>query len=206
MNAKNASKDLTPDIIQAALDLAAEKGWTHCSLADIAGRVDIKESELRLIFPDKSDILCAFNRQTDEAVQESMNGALDENMSARDRLFDVMMERFDVLNDHRDGLCAILNAVKCDPKQAINGLPHFGRSMQSMLQTANIDADGFMGAAKTFGLLAIYLDTLRTWKQDDSPDMGKTMAALDKNLERAESFIGMCESREMPKPDFMKRK
>jgi hypothetical protein len=38
-------------------------------------------------------------------------------------------------------------------------------------------------------LTALYLYTVRTWIEDDSEDMAKTMAALDKNLERAEGVI-----------------
>ena len=39
-------------------------------------------------------------------------------------------------------------------------------------------------------LSAIYLATLRVWLRDDSEDMAKTMAHLDKQLARVDSFLG----------------
>ncbi len=205
MATKGSDRDLQHDIIKAALACAADKGWMNCSLADIAGRADIKESELRIIFPEKADILRAFGRMVDKQIAENLDGSFDDDLSPRDKLFDIMMERFDILNDDRDGLCAILDSVKCDPKQAIIGLPHLGTSMSNMLDIANIDSSGFFGAAKVFGLVVVYLDTLRTWKTDDSPDMGKTMVVLDKGLERAEALVSAFENKQMPQFDFIKR-
>lgn len=190
-------------IIQAALDCAATKGWAATSLNDIADAADIELHELCAEFADKSDILSELGRMIDRQVLENI-GKAETDMPPRDRLFDIMMERFDVLNDYRDGLCAVLDSFRLDPKQAVIGLPHLGRSMNWMLEAAQIDTSGIKGAARVFGLTAIYLDTLRTWKKDDSPDMGKTMAALDKNMERAEGFANMCRDRKLPDMDIVK--
>ena len=48
-----------------------------------------------------------------------------------------------------------------------------------MLETARVGSDGLKGAIRIKGLTAIYLITLRTWLQDESADMARTMAALD---------------------------
>ena len=58
-----------------------------------------------------------------------------------------------------------------------------------MLEAAGIPANGPRGAVIALGLAGIYLYTLRIWVGDNSPDMGKTMAALDRALDRAE---GLC--------------
>ncbi len=59
-----------------------------------------------------------------------------------------------------------------------------------MLEAAGIDTGGYKGAIKIAGLTALYLKTLKTWREDDSEDMAKTMAELDKNLERSEQWAG----------------
>jgi uncharacterized protein YcaQ len=41
-------------------------------------------------------------------------------------------------------------------------------------------------------LLGIYLSVLSVWFADDSPDMTKTMAALDARLRRAERWLGLA--------------
>ena len=110
------------------------------------------------------------------------------DVSTRDRLFDVLMERFDVLNDYRDGITAILRSFRFEPKDAVCAAPHLCRSMNWMLEASGVDTNGYRGAAKIVGMTGVYLKVLKVWKEDESPDMGKTMAALDKHLEKAESF------------------
>ena len=172
-------------VVLAALTLATELGWEHVTLQDIAGESGVNLSELFDHFDDKTDILAALGRMIDKKVLGSV-GDIDESLSARDRLFDILMERFDVLNEHRDGITAILKSFKSDPKQAVISLPHLCRSMTWMMEAAGLDTGGFMGAAKVAGLSVLYLNVVRIWVNDESPDMPKTMAALDKNLGRAE--------------------
>jgi hypothetical protein len=96
------------------------------------------------------------------------------------------MERFDVLSEHRDAVISILSSFRTDPKEAIISLPHLARSMTWMMEAAGLDTSGFKGAARVTGLTLLYANVLRVWIKDDSEDQAKTMAALDKNLDRAE--------------------
>ena len=98
------------------------------------------------------------------------------------------MERFEVLNEYRSGLVSVLDSFKSDPKQFVIGLPHVCKSMSWMLEAAGMDTLGLRGAARLAGLSGIYIKNLRVWAGDVSPDLGKTMAALDKDLSRAESL------------------
>src|SRR5262249_42637473 len=55
-----------------------------------------------------------------------------------------------------------------------------------MLEAAGISTAGIRGALRVKGLIALYGMTLRTWLSDDTPDHARTMAALDRGLQRAE--------------------
>ena len=171
--------------VLAALALAAEKGWLAVTMGEIGRRAGIPAAEMHDMFEDRFDILAAYGRMLDRKVLAAV-GAPDNDVSERDRLFEIMMERFDALNEHRDGVIAILDTFIPDPKQAIVSLPHLCRSMAWMLDAAGIPTGGVKGVMKIMGLTALYLKTLRTWREDDSADMGKTMAELDKNLASAE--------------------
>lgn len=173
------------DAINAALTLTAERGWDNIGLSDIAEAGSLSLSDLYEYFDDKGDILSAYGRMVDRKVLEAVNNE-DETATPRDRLFEIMMERFDVLNENREAVISILKSFCFDPKQAVISLPHLGKSMSWMLEAAGEDTGGIRGAVKVAGLTGIYLNVLRTWKEDDSPDMSKTMAALDRNLNRAE--------------------
>jgi hypothetical protein len=158
-------------------------------MQDIAKAARCTLAELHDIFEDRHDILAAYGRMVDRRVMESVSA--DPEAPERDRLFDVMMERLDVLNDDRAAVQSILASFCTDPKHAVISLPHLGRSMVWMLEAAGIDANGPRGAATAIGLMGVYLYTLKTWMNDDSPDMGKTMAALDRGLERAEQVASL---------------
>jgi len=52
------------------------------------------------------------------------------------------------------------------------------------------------GARQALG--AAYLQTLRVWRKDTAPDLGKTMVELDKQLRRVQAFAGLREPRSRP--------
>ena len=174
-------------VVKAALDLAAQQGWDYTSLRDIARAAEVDFADLRLMFDEKSDILAALGRMLDYRVLQEA-GEAQEDVSPRDRLFDLLMERFDALGDYREGVCAVLEDFKYDPKQAVIALPHLCKSMNWMLEAAGIETAGIKGALKLAGLTGLYLKVLRVWKDDESVDLAKTMAALDKGLGRAEGW------------------
>ena len=185
--AKRQQKDPKVKIIETALNLAAKKGWAYITLADIAKASKLSLAALHEHFEDKSDILAGFSRMVDGRVLAGL-GEGDSAASPRDRLFDILMERFEVLNEYRSGLVSVLDSFKSDPKQFVIGLPHVCKSMSWMLEAAGMDTLGLRGAARLAGLSGIYIKNLRVWAGDVSPDLGKTMAALDKDLSRAESL------------------
>jgi AcrR family transcriptional regulator len=177
------------DPIDAALTLAAQQGWRHTSLADIATAAHMPIAELYRLYPSKIAILAAFMRRSDLAMLQAGGGdTADEG--PRDRLFDVIMRRLDVLQPHRDGLRSVLRDTARDPAAAFCGLARPGRqTLAWMLETAGIESDGLVGRLRQGGLGLIYADTLRVWLTDDSPDLAKTMASLDRRLRRAESLV-----------------
>lgn len=185
--AKKQQKPTKEQIVEKTIAMAAERGWGEITLTDIAEENGLTLDELREHFDDKSDILAAFGRMVDRRVLKAV-GKAEEDASPRDRLFDLLMERFDVLNEYRSGLVRILDSFKLDPKQAVINLPHLCKSMNWMLEAAAMDASGLSGAVRLSGLSLIYIKALRVWKNDNSPDMAKVMAALDKDLQRADSL------------------
>lgn len=185
---KASPTNLKETIINSALELASTKGWANTSLYDIASHANISLTDLFDHFGCRSDILGGYGRMLDRIVLDRLSDETDPALSPRDRLFDILMERFDALNDQRDAVISILDSFKGDPKQALFSFPHLGQSMSWMLEAAAIQTNRIGGCIKVIGLCAIYLATLRVWANDDSTDMSKTMAALDKNLGRAEKW------------------
>ena len=61
--------------------------------------------------------------------------------------------------------------------------------MALMLEAAGLAAGGARGVLRIKGLALVYLASLRVWLKDESADKARTMAALDKQLRRAESLM-----------------
>ena len=144
----------------------------------------------------------AYGRLADE---QALTGALDSG-PARERLFDVVMRRFDALQQHRAGVLALLDGLPGDPGTALLLAGATAGSMVWMLEAAGMPAGGWRGALASQGMVAVWLYTLRAWRRDDSPDLSGTMAALDRALTRAERAAGWlglapaAASEPVPKP------
>lgn len=174
---------------------AAQIGWRRASLADIAQETGLSLAELHDTYGGKPAILAAFVGYVDSQV---LSGGGDDpamsEVSARDRLFDVMMRRFETLEPFKDGIAAIAkDAPSAGPMALLCGAARTLKSMAWMLEAAGISSAGFVGRVRAKGLAAVYAATFSVWLRDKSEDMADTMAALDKNLARAERFAGMLD-------------
>ena len=104
----------------------------------------------------------------------------------RDKLFDLLMRRFDALQAHRAGVVALLRALPSEPPTALLLACATRRSMRWMLETAGASTAGLRGTLRVRGLVAVWVWTLRAWERDESADLSGTMAALDAALRRAD--------------------
>jgi AcrR family transcriptional regulator len=183
-----AGKRVSPRdrLVDAALALAAERGWTSVTLADVAEKAGLGLAELHQHAQTKSHLLRLWLQRIDAAVLAGP--APDAAESARDRLFDVLMRRVDALRPHKPALASIVDSLSRDPVQAFCGWPGLLRSMSWMLEAAGLDASGLKGALRARGLALVWLTALRTFLTDESEDGAATMAVLDKALKRAEPF------------------
>ena len=176
-------------IVGHALELAAAQGWADTSLGDIAAAAGLTLAQLRGIFPSKTAIIAAYTTRVDEAVLNDIDPELADK-SSRERLFDVLMKRFDAMNPHKEAVRSILKSHTSDVEALARGPLSLYRSMRWMMEAANMSSSGVRGQFRIKGLVLIYLAVLRTWFNDDSEDMARTMASLDRQLHRAERLLG----------------
>lgn len=172
-----------------AVDLAGEVGWDRLTLTQVAAAAKSDLGTLRAHFTGKDALLTGFGTYVDRRVLVEH----EPDPHPRDRLFDVLMSRFDVLNDHRAGVLAVLDDLRRDPLgAALQAIP-FERSMAWMLEAAGIGTRGLRGRLKIRVLGLLYLDVLRAWRRDESADMAATMKALDERLSQAEQLANTFE-------------
>jgi len=177
-------------IVDAGLAEAAAVGWRHVSMDAVAARAGLPLGEVLLEIPSKTCLALAYLARIDERTLRPVTKISAED-SPRDRLFEILMRRFDALSADREGAHAIITGTARDPAAAAACLCRLQRSLAAILEAAGISSGGLIGLARVQGLGAVAAFALRAWMNDDSADMSKTMAALDRALSRAEKVASM---------------
>jgi len=198
---RSDSGDVAAKVLETAMTLAAEGKWQDLSLAEIADAAKLPLAKVYPVYPSKQAILGAFFQRIDTAVLAAEEPGAREG-SARDRLFDVLMRRFEALQPYREAMATLIAAQARDPLSAACGLARLGRSIACMLEAAGISTSGVRGMLRIKALGAAYLATLRVWLGDESPDMGPTMAALDRHLGRLDKAAKCLSRLRYERPGF----
>lgn len=171
-------------IIKATLDLASERAWRDISLLDIAERAGCTLRELRDAYRSKSEIVRSFSDQIDSAILGRPSPRMDGE-TVRDKIFEIVMCRFDALSPFKVALRSISLSGDLDPAMAVR----FLESQRWMLHAAGVSRTGCSGMIRTLGFAGVYASVFRIWLDDQDPGMGKTMAALDRQLRRGEQLL-----------------
>ena len=169
-------------VVRAALRLAETRGWTALSMPEIADAAGISLVELKGLYDEKRKILKDFVRMIDDVV---LSGPVDPTESPRERLFDVLMRRFEAMEPYKPALRRIREDYACRPAGAAKFVKPFRRAHYWMLAVAGIEADGPYSWRVT-GLMWVTANVMPVWLKDQDPGLAKTMAALDRELNKAE--------------------
>ena len=174
-------------IIDALMELAAEREWNDISLTEVTQRAGVSLADFRDAFPSKGAVLAGLSRKFDRAVLEHVSTDLQDE-SAKERLFDVLMRRLDAMAPYKLGLEGVADWVRRDPlaASALNRVAI--NSMRFMLEAAGIDTEKHLGSLKIQGLVFAWARVLNVWFKDDQPGLSRTMAALDRELNRGETL------------------
>ncbi len=188
-SSNSSAKSVRERVIDAFMRLLAEKPIEDIGLGEIARDAGVSLAELRTSFGSTLAVLAAHVRQIDvEVLAGEDTDAAEE--SPRERLFDVLMRRIDLLEPHKKAVRSLLRSCRRDPvlALALNNLAV--RSQQWMLTAADIPAHGPQGALRAQGLALFFASVLRVWVNDDDPGNARTMAALDRALARGQRWSG----------------
>ena len=180
-------------VLDAFLALIAEKGFDAVSLRDVGHAANLGLADLYRQYPDKVALVAAFAGRVDAEVLAGTPREADPEETVRDRLFDTLMRRYDLLRPHRAALRAVRDSCRRDPVLALAVAPVWRRSMAAMLEAAGLDSDGLTGALRQGGLLFVQASVGQVFDGDDTGDLSKTMAALDSRLKSSERWAQLID-------------
>jgi ubiquinone biosynthesis protein COQ9 len=177
-------------LVTAAFALGAEEGWRNVSAAAAARQAGLDLAVARARFASRGSILRKFGELADRAALATLADG-----PVRDRLFDILLHRFDFLQAHRPGVLALLKILPLEPPLALCLARANLASMGWMLEAAGVSSQGVRGALRKRGLLLVWGYGVRAWMRDESEDLSATMAAVDTALDRADSLAARFVSR-----------
>lgn len=181
-----AKKAPEPDIVALAFQLVAERGWRHLSFTELARRADVPLARIHAELPDRAALVRMLGRRLDAQMLALPVPEID-GMTPRERVFELVMRRFDAMAPYKDGLRAMARQAGGDPALLAVSLCSIGRLSRWLLDVAET-ADPWPIAMVARRVLAvIYVRSFHVWLDDDTPDMARTLAELDLRLQQAES-------------------
>lgn len=167
-------------LVSAVFAQAGARGWRGVSVVEAAREAKLDLGRTRQRFPSKLAVLARFGTIADQAAL----ACATTTGPVKDRLFDMILRRFDVLQAHRQGVLAVLDAAVIDPALGLFLARLSRRSMVWLLEGAGISAVGLRGMLRAKGLFAVWLWAVRAWREDESADLSATMTATDTALDR----------------------
>ena len=178
-------------IIEAFMALLAEQPMENIGFAAIAEQAGVSLAELRGAFASTLAILAAHVKDLDRQVLSGGDADMEEE-DPRERLFDVLMRRLELLAPHKEAVRSLMRSARRNPPLALALNAMTVRSQQWMLTAAGINASGPKGMVRAQGLAVLFANVLRTWVDDDD-DQTKTLAALDSQLARGQRLVGLLD-------------
>lgn len=165
----------------------AADGWVGASLHGAAQAAGLSLGEVAEVAPDA---WTAIERAADRGDLAAIGGSAGDGSGPRDRLFDVIMARFDALSGSREAHQRLLHDARTRPALAIALTALVGRTAARTLGAAGLGSTGLAGIVRVNALAAIIVDVGRVWLEDADADLGDTMRRLDERLGLAERWAG----------------
>lgn len=189
------------ELTQALFRVIAAHGWLGVTPGRLSAESGMTAAELTARYPSRLGLLKTF---ADSVMDEVAAGTVPgQGGTPRDLLFDVLMRGLDALAPLKPGMRRLMTEMYADPVLAGAMAPLFQRSMERMLDLAELDSAGLKGKLRAAGLTAVWIRAVNIWSKDTSEELGPTMAALDRALERAEQAarsFGLAEGDLAPPP------
>ncbi|HOO52005.1 MAG TPA: TetR/AcrR family transcriptional regulator [Alphaproteobacteria bacterium] len=178
----SGGSDTRKVILDAVLELAASYPWQSVSYGQIAEKARMTIQDVEDCFASKQDMVKAIVSDMDGRVLGSYQ--VDASSSKRDLLFDVLMERFDAMTEHRAAHLSFLKSYGWTYSSKRRDLNLYFCSLSRYVSVSGIETRGLFGPMNVAAIGLGYFYVLTVWSQDSSSDLTRTMAALDKTLSR----------------------
>ncbi len=184
----NNSIEIEKKYITKGFDLIKDIGWEAFSIEKLSVKENIPLNDLKVYFKCKYSIVDRFSKMIDKKIESKLRIQDFNNSSKKDILFELIMMRFDEMEEFKRSLARVLDASKNKPLLISIITKNVLNTMDFFLELSNSYNNYAFDVLKKNFLFLIYSITFKTWLSDNTEDLSKTMAELDKLLSTAEDF------------------
>jgi AcrR family transcriptional regulator len=177
-------------IVDAALEIAGERGWANVRLHQSAERAGLSLAEVGAEFRDQDAVANAWFARALAALES----VPPDDLAGRpppERLHIVMMRWFDALAPQREVTVQMLEAklYLSHPHHWVPMIFDLSRLVHWFLDAARIASTGRGRQLAEVGLTAVLLDGLRVWRRDGTLDQERTRLHLRRRLAAADRWM-----------------
>lgn len=122
-----------------------------------------------------------------EDVRSQVEARVDQSLEGTERLFDVLMHYFDVLQPYQQILRQVETSLVTSPCILVRLHDFALHWAKDMLMTSNLMEDNLFGLAQSYTFLGFCGWLMARWLRDESPDLSRTMMDLDQGLEKMQN-------------------
>lgn len=165
-------------ILDVGMDILANEGWAALTAEAIGDRLGVKADLVRGFVANQVELLALLGEQ----VNAAMHAGGPVEGSGRDKLFELLMRRYEALQPYRKAVANVVAAVPEEPFLPLLMTPVFNIALEQILERADLPS----GPLHRLGLGMAAALAFRVWLEDEGADLAKTMAELDRRLSQLE--------------------
>lgn len=179
-------KNLQSKVAKAALELLANEAWDSLSPDKLAAQADLPLPQIQKAFPIPRSLIPAIVDWVDEKTESAEP---DATAAPADTLFELLMNRFETMGSFKPSFVALAETIRRRPPEAFTFYHSFRPFLAKALLLSQPKAERRPSEAQIVCLAGIYAFTFFRWAEDKTPDMCRTMAALNGAIKSCEEFL-----------------
>ena len=178
----DASDPTAVTILNAALMHVPFDGWSDAALAAGAADAGVEQHLVSALFPRGAiDAIALHSRLADTEMVAAFHSLPEAPQKIHLAIRTLVLLRLELANQDKDAVRRALTMLAL-PAHAKLSAELLYETMDAMWRAAGNTDTGFSFYTRRATLAAVYSATLLAWLADNSGDMGKTVAFLDRRL------------------------
>ncbi len=175
-------------VLKKILLLLNETPWQQLTIPTLIAQLELDSEKIPSSLKSKEGLLKGLIRLIDEETLD-LFGEGPKEVSLHDRLFDLVMCRFDAMAPYKKGLKSIWDELPTHPLFFLPALIQGFFSLNHLLEKIGFDQNPFCDKLYLGSFAVFYLSAIRVWHKDETPDQSQTMAYVDQGLKKLNALL-----------------